>query len=303
MPGRAVMLSGLMVMSSPVMNAVLQCGQRLLSLERPVVMGILNVTPDSFSDGGRYISCDDALRQAVQMQADGAQLIDIGAESTRPGAAPVSVQEELDRMLPVVEAVAREVDVIISIDTSSPEVMTAAAARGAGLINDVRALQRPGALAAAAATGLPVCLMHMQGEPGTMQQRPHYADIFAELDAFFEARLAACAAAGIGKSRLVIDPGFGFGKSLAHNVALLDGLAHFRKWGCPVLVGMSRKSMLGALLGGAPVDQRLHASVAAAVLSVMSGAAIVRVHDVKATADALAVATAVLQQRSQETGK
>lgn len=282
------------------MNTALQCGQRLLHLDKPVVMGILNVTPDSFSDGGRYVALDDALRQAVRMRAEGALLIDIGAESTRPGAASVSVQEELDRMLPVVEAVAREVDAIISIDTSTPEVMTEAAARGAGLINDVRALRRPGALAAAAATGLPVCLMHMQGEPDTMQLRPQYADIFAELDAFFEERMAACAQAGIGKSRLVVDPGFGFGKSLAHNVALLDRLAHFRKWGCPVLVGMSRKSMLGALLGGAPVDQRLHASVAAAVLSVMNGAAIVRAHDVRATADALAVATAVLQHHSRE---
>lgn len=284
------------------MNSFLQCGTRPLNLDRPVVMGILNVTPDSFSDGGRYLTLDAALRQAMQMQADGAQLIDIGAESTRPGAAPVSLQEELDRMLPVVEAVAREVDAIISIDTSSPQVMAGAAALGAGLINDVRALQRPDALAAAAATGLPVCLMHMQGEPDTMQLQPRYANVFAQLDAFFDARIAACEAAGIGKSRLLIDPGFGFGKSLAHNVALLDGLAHFRRWGCPVLAGLSRKSMLGALLGGAPVDQRLHASVAAAVLSVMNGAAIVRVHDVKATADALAVVSAVLQHRSQEAG-
>lgn len=284
------------------MNTVLQCGPRLLTLDHPVVMGILNVTPDSFSDGGRYISLDAALRQATQMHADGAQLIDIGAESTRPGAAAVTVQEELDRMLPVVEAVAREVDAIISIDTSSPEVMRESAARGAGLINDVRALRRPGALQAAAATGLPVCLMHMQGEPGSMQEQPRYADIVAELDAFFDERMAACERAGIDKSRLLVDPGFGFGKSLAHNVALLDRLAHFRHWGCPVLAGLSRKSMLGALLGGAPVDQRLHASVAAAVLSVMNGAAIVRVHDVKATADALAVATAVLRHRSQEAG-
>lgn len=278
----------------------LQCGQRILQLDRPVVMGILNVTPDSFSDGGRYITVDAALRQAIRMCEEGARLIDVGAESTRPGAAAVSVQEELDRMLPVVEAVARELDVVISIDTSTPEVMTEAAARGAGLINDVRALQRPGALSAAAATGLPVCLMHMQGEPGTMQQRPHYDDIFAELDAFFGERMAACEAAGIGKSRLVIDPGFGFGKSLGHNVALLAGLSRFRRLGCPLLAGISRKSMLGALLGGAPVDQRLHAGVAAAVISVMNGASIVRVHDVKATADALAVATAVLQVGSQE---
>lgn len=282
------------------MNPVLQCGQRLLQLDRPVVMGILNVTPDSFSDGGRYVTVDAALRQAARMCEEGARLIDVGAESTRPGAAVVSVQEELDRMLPVVEAVARELDVIISIDTSTPGVMTEAAARGAGLINDVRALQRPGALVAAAATGLPVCLMHMQGEPGTMQQRPHYDDIFAELDAFFGERMAACEAAGIGKSRLVIDPGFGFGKALGHNVALLAGLSRFQWLGCPLLAGISRKSMLGALLGGAPVDQRLHASVAAAVISVMNGASIVRAHDVKATADALAVATAVLQVGGQE---
>lgn len=278
----------------------LQCGQRLLQLDRPVVMGILNVTPDSFSDGGRYITVDAALRQAARMCEEGARLIDVGAESTRPGAAAVSVQEELDRMLPVVEAVARELDVVISIDTSTPEVMTEAAARGAGLINDVRALRRPGALVAAAATGLPVCLMHMQGEPDTMQQRPHYDDIFAELEAFFGERMAACETAGIGKSRLVIDPGFGFGKSLGHNVALLAGLSRFRSLGCPLLAGISRKSMLGALLGGVPVDQRLHAGVAAAVISVMNGASIVRAHDVKATADALAVATAVLQAGSQE---
>lgn len=280
------------------MSPVLQCGSRRLSLERPVIMGILNVTPDSFSDGGRYVTLDAALRQAERLLSEGAQMIDVGAESTRPGADPVSVQEELDRMLPVVEAVARELDVVISIDTSTPEVITGAAALGAGFINDVRDLQRPGALAAAAATGLPVCLMHMQGEPGTMQQRPHYDDVLAELDAFFDERIAACAAAGIEASRLVLDPGFGFGKSLAHNVTLLAQLAHFRDR-APLLVGMSRKSMLGLLLGGAPVDQRLHAGLAAAVIAVMNGASIVRVHDVKATADALAVAAAVLQSGSQ----
>ena len=281
------------------MSPVLQCGARRLVLDAPVIMGILNVTPDSFSDGGRFVTREAALRQAERLYAEGARMIDIGAESTRPGAAAVSVQQELDRMLPVVEAVARELDVIISIDTSTPDVMTGAAALGAGFINDVRALQRPGALAAAAATGLPVCLMHMQGEPGTMQQRPHYDDIVAELDAFFGERIAACEAAGIDASRRVIDPGFGFGKSLPHNVALLRQLSHFRRHG-PLLVGMSRKSMLGQLLGGAPVDQRLHAGIAAAVISVMNGAAIVRVHDVKATADALAVATAVLQSGGQE---
>ncbi len=281
------------------MNPVLQCGSRSLSLERPVIMGILNVTPDSFSDGGRYSTLHAALRQAERMCQEGARMIDIGAESTRPGAAPVSVQEELDRLLPVVEAVAREIDIVISVDTSTPEAMAGAAALGAGFINDVRALQRPGALVAAAATSLPICLMHMQGDPSTMQRRPHYDDVFAELDAFFDERIAACVDAGIDASRLVIDPGFGFGKTLEHNVALLKGLAGFRRFG-PVLAGWSRKSMLGALLGGAPVDQRLYAGLAAATISVINGASIVRVHDVKATADALVIATAVLQHGSQE---
>ncbi|HQV40832.1 MAG TPA: dihydropteroate synthase [Moraxellaceae bacterium] len=282
-----------------MMNPVLQCGSRSLSLERPVIMGILNVTPDSFSDGGRYSTLDAALRQAERMCQEGARMIDIGAESTRPGAAPVSVQEELDRLLPVVEAVAREIDIVISVDTSTPEAMAGAAALGAGFINDVRALQRQGALVAAAATSLPICLMHMQGDPSTMQRRPHYDDVFAELDAFFDERIAACVDAGIDASRLVIDPGFGFGKTLEHNVALLKGLAGFRRFG-PVLAGLSRKSMLGALLGGAPVDQRLYAGLAAATISVINGASIVRVHDVKATADALVIATAVLQHGSQE---
>ncbi|MDP2229096.1 MAG: dihydropteroate synthase [Moraxellaceae bacterium] len=279
------------------MNTELVCGSRHLDLSSPRVMGILNVTPDSFSDGGCFVTVEAALRQAVQMQADGAAIIDIGAESTRPGAVPVSAQEELDRLLPVVEAVAREVDVVISVDTSTAEVMREAAARGAGFLNDVRALRRPGAVQAAAATGLPVCLMHMQGEPVSMQQQPHYESVQEEVSAFFDARVAACALAGIGPERLVIDPGFGFGKSLAHNVALLEGLERFAARGMPVLVGLSRKSMLGALLGGAPLDQRLHAGVAAAVIAVMKGAAIVRAHDVKATVDALAVAAAVQKHR------
>lgn len=271
----------------------LDCGGRALDLSAPVVMGILNVTPDSFSDGGRYQERDAARRHAVEMVAEGAVIIDVGAESTRPGAALVSEQQELDRLLPVVEAIRSETDAIISVDTSTPRVMTEAAACGAGLINDIRALQRPGALAAAAATGLPVCLMHMQGEPGSMQQAPQYDDVVAEVQAFLQARAVACRAAGIPDARLLIDPGFGFGKRLDHNVALFRALDRFAALPWPLLVGVSRKSMLGALLDGAPVDQRLFAGVAAAVLAVERGASIIRSHDVKATVDALRVVQAL----------
>lgn len=274
----------------------LQCGSRRLDLGRPVVMGILNVTPDSFSDGGRFLGPDAALAHARSLWAEGARIIDVGAESTRPGAAPVSVQEELDRMLPVVERIAAELDVVISIDTSTPEVMAGAAALGAGLINDVRALRRPGALAAAAATGLPVCLMHMQGEPDTMQEHPRYADIGAEVEAFLLARVAACEMAGLPAERIVLDPGFGFGKTLAHNLDLMASLPRLAQLGFPLLVGVSRKSMLGAILGGAPVDQRLHAGVAAAAIAALHGAKIIRAHDVKATCDAVAVAAALLER-------
>lgn len=266
---------------------LLACGVRQLDLSLPQVMGILNVTPDSFSDGGRFLARDAALRHAERLCAEGATLIDIGAESTRPGAAPVSEQEELDRLLPVVEAVAARLDVIISIDSSSPAAMREAAARGAGLLNDVRALTRPGALAAAAASGLPVCLMHMQGEPGTMQQAPRYDDVTATVSAFLAKRIAACRDAGIAADRIVLDPGFGFGKTLRHNLQLLRRLEALRALGLPLLVGLSRKSMLGQALGGAPVDARLHAGIAAAVLAVERGARIVRTHDVAATRDAL----------------
>ena len=272
---------------------ILTCGHHRLDLTRPVVMVILNVTPDSFSDGGRFLGLDQALRHAAAMLAEGAAIIDVGAESTRPGAALVSVQEELDRTLPVVEALARELDVVISVDTSTPEVIREAAARGAGFLNDVRALRRPGALAAAAATGLPVCIMHMQGNPGSMQANPHYDDVLAEVHAFMQARIADCSAAGIGRERLVLDPGFGFGKKLEHNLRLLGHLPHFADLGLPLLVGVSRKSMLGAVLGGAPVDQRLHAGTAATAIAVMQGAHIIRAHDVKATRDAVLLATAV----------
>ena len=276
------------------MQPGVQCGGRWLDLSRPVIMGVLNVTPDSFSDGGRFVRPDDALRQAEQMLAEGASLLDLGAESTRPGAAAVSAQQELDRLLPVLEAIAARFDTILSVDTSCPEVMTESAARGAGLLNDVRSLQRDGALAAAAATGLPVCLMHMQGQPSTMQQAPQYRDIIAEVRDWLQQRVDDCEQGGIARSRLLIDPGFGFGKTAGHNLALLARLREVRVGGLPLLVGMSRKSMLGAVLDGAPVDQRLFAGVAAAALAVERGASIIRTHDVKATREAVAVAAALL---------
>jgi dihydropteroate synthase len=271
----------------------LRCGPHALDLTRPRVMGILNVTPDSFSDGGLFASVDTALRRARAMAAEGADLIDVGGESTRPASVPVSLQEELDRVIPVIEALARELAVPLSVDTSKPEVMHAAVAAGAGLINDVAALRRPGALAAAASLGVPVCLMHMQGEPGTMQRDPTYDDVVSEVAAFLAARVAACEAAGIERGRLLVDPGFGFGKTLAHNLALLRGLPRLAALGLPVLAGLSRKSMIGALLGDVPVEERLHGSVAAAVLAVERGAAMVRVHDVGPTVQALRILAAV----------
>ncbi|PRD27776.1 UNVERIFIED_CONTAM: folP-A [Trichonephila clavipes] len=252
-------------------------------------MGILNVTPDSFSDGGRYVSLDAALRQAEQMLAEGARLIDVGAESTRPGAAAVGEQEELDRLLPVVEGIAARLDVVISVDTSTPSAIRESARLGAGLINDVRSLTRPGALAEAVASGLPVCLMHMHGEPDIMQRSPRYDDVLADVLGFLRERADACIAAGVPSARLVFDPGFGFGKSLAHNLLLLREFSALRALGGPLLVGVSRKSMLGGVLNGAPVDQRLHAGNAAALLAVERGARIVRTHDVRAMADVLAL--------------
>ncbi len=263
----------------------LQCGARTLDLSAPVVMGVLNVTPDSFSDGGRFIGRDAALRHAGTMIAAGAVIIDIGGESTRPGATAVSVAEELGRVMPVLEAIAAEYDVVISVDTSTAEVMREAAAAGAGLINDVRALQRPGALQAAAATGLAVCLMHMQGEPGTMQQAPAYQDVVAEVLQFLRNRVDACISAGIQRDLLLIDPGFGFGKNDAQNMALLAALPQFAEDG-PVLAGLSRKSMIGRLLGR-PVEDRLIGSVTLALLAAQRGARILRVHDVAETFDAL----------------
>ena len=272
----------------------LQCGARTLTLSAPVVMGVLNVTPDSFSDGGRFTGRDAALQQARQMHADGAAIIDVGGESTRPGALPVSEQEELDRVIPVVEAIAAEFDTIISLDTSTPAVIREGALAGAGLINDVRALQRPGALEAAALSGLPVCLMHMQGEPDTMQQAPRYDDVVADVLGFLRARVQACEAVGIGRERLLLDPGFGFGKTLAHNLRLLRELDRLTIEGLPLLVGMSRKSMIAKVLGR-EVDERLPASLALAVMAAERGADILRVHDVRETSDALRMAQAVLR--------
>ena len=259
-------------------------------------MGILNVTPDSFSDGGRYRSPARAVEQARRMRDAGAAIIDIGGESTRPGAQPVTVQEEIDRVVPVIESLAGELDIPVSVDTSKPEVMTAAVRAGAGMINDVNALRAPGALAAAAAAAVPVCLMHMQGEPRTMQADPQYGDVLADIMEYLAGRIAACEGAGIARNRLLIDPGFGFGKRLEHNLRLLAGLAEMATLGAPVLVGISRKSMLGELTGQT-VERRLAGSLAAAVLAAERGADILRVHDVAETVDALRVVQAVIAAR------
>jgi dihydropteroate synthase len=257
-----------------------------LSLERPHVMGILNVTPDSFSDGGHFNQLERAMTHARQMVAEGATLIDIGGESTRPGAPDVSEQEELDRVIPVVERMVAELEVMISLDTSKAAVMREGCAAGAHLINDVRALLEPGALAAAAVANVPVCLMHMQGQPRTMQAEPHYDDLLGEVRAFFDERIAACLAAGIERGQLLLDPGYGFGKTLAHNYQLLAQQEKLLDYQLPLLVGMSRKSMIGNLLG-CPVDERLAGSLACALIGMQRGARIIRVHDVRATMDAL----------------
>ena len=270
---------------------VLDCAGKRLDLSQAVVMGVLNVTPDSFSDGGRYQELDAALRRAESMVEEGAGIIDIGGESTRPGAPPVSVQEELDRVLPVVERLARELPIPVSVDTSKPEVIREAARAGAGLINDVRALQRPGAVDAAAASRLPVCLMHIRGEPATMQQEPRYSDVVTEVYAFLAERVRVCEAAGILRERILVDPGFGFGKTLDHNLRLLRHLDRFTDLSAGVLVGVSRKSMIGLLLN-APVDQRLSGSLAAAVIALWQGAKIIRTHDVRETVQALCVCAA-----------
>lgn len=266
---------------------------RTLDLTRPLVMGIINTTPDSFSDGGTLyrnsrLDIEQAMVRAREMAAAGAAILDIGGESTRPGAQAVTPDEELDRVLPVVERIASELDVLISVDSSTPTVMCEAAKAGAGMLNDVRALTREGALQAAAATGLPVCLMHMQGEPGTMQLAPQYDDVVKEVGAFLLDRVVACERAGIARERLLLDPGFGFGKAVIHNMQLLRGLPQLAALGFPLVVGLSRKSMIGKLLGR-DVEQRMPASLALAVLAVERGARIIRTHDVAATSDAMAM--------------
>lgn len=266
-----------------------------LRLDIPAVMGILNVTPDSFSDGGRFVGRDAAVRRAETMARDGAHIIDIGGESTRPGAADVSEQEELDRVIPVIEAVVAAVDAPVSIDTSKPAVMHAAVAAGAAMINDIRALREEGALQAAVALQRPVCLMHMRGQPRTMQQQADYVDVVAEVRDFLAQRVRECAAAGLCEDSIVVDPGIGFGKTPRHNIELLSNLRQLRSTGRPILVGLSRKSTLGELTGR-DVEERMPASIAAAVIAVIEGAAIVRVHDVRETVDALRVAAAVMER-------
>jgi len=269
---------------------MLRCGRFSLPLDRPLLMGVVNVTPDSFSDGGDFADAAAASAHARRLAAEGADILDIGGESTRPGAATVSEDEELERVLPVLEAL-RDMPVPISVDTRRARVMREALAAGASMINDIEALQEPGALevmAAVASKGCAVCLMHMQGKPATMQQDPHYEDVVGEVSAFLAARIAAAERAGIARERLVADPGFGFGKTAAHNLVLLARLGELRALGVPVMAGLSRKSVLGAVTGR-PVTERLAASVAAALLAAQAGATILRVHDVKETRDALAV--------------
>jgi dihydropteroate synthase len=273
----------------------LDCAGRSVVLDRPRIMGIVNVTPDSFSDGGQHDQLEAAVAHGLRLVEEGADILDVGGESTRPGAGEVPVEEELRRVLPVIERLARECPLPISIDTSKPAVMRAALAAGAGLVNDVRALQAQGALEAVAGSRAAVVLMHMQGEPRAMQQAPHYEDVVAEVHSFLAQRIFACEMSGIEKRRIAIDPGFGFGKTLEHNLALLRQLARFTELGVPVLAGLSRKAMLGTLTGR-EVDARVHGSVAAAVIAAQHGARLIRVHDVAATRDALAVWQAVALQ-------
>lgn len=270
------------------------CGKFQLNLIRPHVMGIVNVTPDSFSDGGKFANASLAIEHALSLIEQGADILDIGGESTRPNAAPVGLQEELDRVIPVIEGLVKQINIPLSIDTYKPQVMQAAIAAGASIVNDVCALQESGAVEVVAASNAGVCLMHMQGTPQTMQINPQYNDVVAEVKAFLQQRLTACEEAGIVKNRILLDPGFGFGKTRAHNISLIQHLASFSSLGQPLLVGLSRKSVLGQVTGN-DVDARLYASVAASVISAMVGAKILRVHDVKATVEALKIVTAIQQ--------
>ncbi|ALN56865.1 dihydropteroate synthase [Lysobacter enzymogenes] len=278
------------------LSPTLDCNGRVLKLDRPRVMGIVNVTPDSFSDGGAHDTLEAAVAHGLTLAAEGADLLDVGGESTRPGAAEVAVEEELRRTIPVIERLARETALPISIDTSKPEVMRAAVAAGAGLINDVYGLRREGALDAAAALGVPVVLMHMQGEPRSMQHEPQYEDVVAEVHRFLAERIFAAEMAGIAKKRIVVDPGFGFGKTLQHNLTLLAQLERFGELGVPVLAGLSRKRSIGELTGREAARERVHGSVAAHLIAAQRGARLLRVHDVAATVDALKVWEAVAAQ-------
>jgi dihydropteroate synthase len=270
-----------------------RCRHRTIDLTRPVVMGILNVTPDSFSDGNRYSSVDAALERAARIEEEGAAIIDVGGESTRPGAAAVDEAVEIARVVPVIEGIAAASNIAISIDSSKPKVMAAAIAAGACIVNDVYALRAPGARACAAASEVGVCLMHMQGEPRTMQDNPHYDDVVAEVCEFLARQRDACVEAGIAREAIVLDPGLGFGKGLAHNMMLLRELSRFAALNAPLLVGVSRKSFIGRILGK-PVDERLYGGLGLAALAVAGGARIVRTHDVAATRDAIRMVSAVL---------
>jgi dihydropteroate synthase len=272
----------------------LVCGRQSIDLTRPLVMGILNITPDSFSDGGNFVNPEKALQRALAMVAEGADILDVGGESTRPGAKSVGEQQELDRVIPVIQAIAAELPIPISVDTNKAVVMREAVAAGAGLINDVMALQGEGALEAAKTLNVPVCLMHMQGQPRTMQHAPQYQDVVNDVRTFLVDRVTACVEAGILRENLLLDPGFGFGKTLAHNLLLLRELGQFEVLKLPLLVGISRKSMIGAVLDDAAVDQRLFGGLACAVMAVERGAAIIRTHDIKPTADVLRMTHAVM---------
>jgi len=273
---------------------ILHCGSRTLDLRRPQIMGILNVTPDSFSDGGQFVDPAKAIQHAAAMMTDGATVIDVGGESTRPGASPVTTEEELARVIPAVEGITAQLDVTVSVDTSNPVVIREAALAGAHMINDVRALQREGALTAAAATGLPVCLMHMQGSPESMQKHPCYDDVIQEVRRFLIERADAARNAGIDASQILLDPGFGFGKNHVHNYTLLNRLDQIGSLGYPLLTGLSRKRMIAEVLpDGADRDP---ASATAAALCAMKGARILRVHNVKATSDAISVLTAMMEE-------